>query len=160
MEIGERQTLHKIKVILEVTRRFAWIPDYQVRPDRRIGHRFANALDAIAIIRRRIPPPHPLEDRVVTRLQRQMEMRAKLVALCNERNYPVAQLFGVERAQAHPSDRRTLRDHFDKFSEPNRRIEILPVATEVDAGENHFFETARMKPVERREYTARFDATR
>src|SRR5713101_3923096 len=160
MEIGERQPLHEIKVILEVTHRFAREPDDQVGADRRIGHRFENSLDAIAIVRRRITPPHALEDRVVTRLKRQMEMRTKLAALCNQRNYPVAQLVGVERAQTYSLDRRTFGDHFQKFFEPNRRIKILPVAAQVDAGKNHFLETARMKPVERRDHTARFDATR
>ena len=68
MEIRERQALYKIKVILEVTRRLARKPGDQVRPDRRVGHRLENSLDAIAIIGRRITPPHPLQDRVLTRL--------------------------------------------------------------------------------------------
>src|SRR6266850_6329269 len=89
-----------------------------------------------------------------------MHMRTEFVALRNHLDDAVAQLFGIERADSHAPDRASLRDHFQQIGKFDLRIEVLAIAAEMNAGENHFLEAARMKIVQRRDHAARLDASR
>src|SRR6266849_8109741 len=145
MKIRERKRFDKVEIRFEVTLGLAGKSDDQVGPDCGVWPRSEDSLDAIAKIVALVSSPHPRQDLVLARLQRQMHMRTELVALRNHIDNAVAQLLGIERTDSHAFYRASLRDHFEQVGEFDLQVEVLAISTEMNAGENYFLETARVQ---------------
>src|SRR5262249_38212137 len=135
MKVGKRKRFDKPKVVVKVAGGLARETRDQVGTDRRRRHRRHNSFDSISEVRDIIAPPHTLQGGVIAGLQRQMQVRTKLIARAYDPQNFIAQLFRVERTQADTADRRSLGDHLEQPLEADRRIEIASIAAEMYAGE-------------------------
>src|ERR1700730_12869151 len=121
VEIRKRQVFDEPERPFKLLWRIARETHKEVGADTRLGHCLDHPLHAIAEIGSIVAAPHPREGAILAGLKRQMKMRTELLALRNYFNNLIAQLFGIQRADADAIDRRPLGQHFEQICKLDAR---------------------------------------
>ena len=98
---------------------------------------------------RRVPPLHALEDQIVARLQREMEMRHEPRLLGDGAKRLCIDLDRIERRQPQPLElRHQLQDPPNESAERRPARQVGAVGGDVDAGQHHLADPAGDQPAD------------
>ena len=86
-----------------------------------------------------VAPLHPLEDEVITRLEREVDVRHQPRLLCESGDQLGIGFHRIDGGKAKAREIRHLgEDRADEAPEAQVGIEIAPIGREIDAREHHF----------------------
>src|SRR3546814_6183178 len=110
-----------------------------VRANRCFGARRLDPLDKSDCLFAAVAPLHPLEDHVVARLQREVQVRHDSFMLGDEREHAIVDLDRIEGGEAEARQVRNLVQYaFDQKAERRLAGKIGAIASEINAGPPDF----------------------
>ena len=102
-----------------------------------------------------VPPLHALEDEIVARLQRQMQVRHQPRVIGEGIEQVAVGLDRIDRREPQPRElRHMLEDLLHQRAEPGRARQVRAIAGEIDAGEHDLAIAARDEPAHLRHHLA------
>ncbi len=138
MQISKRQPLDELVRLPKKSIALPRKADHHIRANRRIRQRRANLLHLRRIVPGTIPPMHPPQHRIRTRLQRKMHMtrqpRMLSTPVLPKQPYQLRRpIHRLNRTDPQPRQRRPLQNRRDQLLKPRHRRKIPPPAPQVDA---------------------------
>ena len=141
MAVDDIAFFHDLQTVCEHRVAFRWKTGNDIRADGNVRSRRFQPLHKIDRLCPAVPPLHPLQDHVVARLQRQMDMRHHAVMLRDQIEQAVVHLDPVEGRQAQPGQiGHGAQNALDQAAEPRTAGQVRAIAGHVHTGQHDFAE--------------------
>ena len=136
-------------------------PRDDVGAEDHLGPRLAQRLAEGDGVVTQVPALHPLQDQVVSRLQRQVQVRHQPRLAGDRLDQQRVRLDGVDGREPQPRQvRHGHQDRRHQIAEPPSALEIGAPARQVHAGQHHLVEPAAHQPRDLRDHRFRRHAAR